>query len=134
MASLLKGFISVVSRNLKTFVKNVRTELERGEAASLITVENNPELIKAVMNELQTMDAGLLLGKLQDIEKAVYHLAGRQQQSIEKEVELEQAVVAMHTTFEEILHGMETMSDLEESEEELLENAWEGKKGAVPLN
>jgi len=134
MASLLKGFINVVSRNLKTFVKNVRTELERGEAASLITVENNPELIKAVMNELQTMDAGLLLGKLQDIEKAVYHLAGRQQQSIEKEVELEQAVVAMHTTFEEILHGMETMSDLEESEEELLDNAWEGKKGAVPLN
>lgn len=101
----------------------------------LLTSESNPELIQAVVTEMQNTDAHLLLEKMQDMEKALYHVAARQVQSMEHQKVLEEIIVSMATTLDEMLHGMsQTMDQQEESEEEALENAWDAKKSADHLN
>jgi len=116
-----KGIMGRVSKGFQTFVgKTFSTQ-------HLFTAQNSPNLINAVMQDLKRTDAGLILVSLQKLEKAIYHLAARHKEVLEKQDVLEQQIVSMHSTLEEMLHGMEGVE-----EEEAL--GWENKKGASSLN
>ncbi|HRD17157.1 MAG TPA: hypothetical protein PK181_10045 [Methanothrix soehngenii] len=70
-------------------------------------IETDEKLIKAVANELNTTSAPMILSKLQDIEKAVYHLASRVKAIGDSQERLEQLSVGLTTTMEEVLHDLE---------------------------
>jgi hypothetical protein len=131
----LKGIAGSIFNNLVALAKGYGV----GRKPALFTTENNPELIKAVTAQMQGQDAHMILSKLQDLEKAVYHVAAKQQETLEHQKQLEEVVVATATTVDEMLNGMEAAMDgvegeEEESDEEILDDAWDGKKGASPLN
>jgi len=132
MANHFKGIVGQFIRSAVTFIQHVRKELRTvHHPSTLITGQSNPELIQAVTEELKRQNAFMILGKLQDLEKAVYHLASRQKEFAERQEMLEQHVVAIHTTVEEMLHGMEIV--IEQAEESDME-AWDSKKGTPTLN
>jgi hypothetical protein len=132
MVNRLKGIVGQVVRNALSFVENVKKEFHAASQPSgLFTAQSNPELIQDVTDELKRQNASMILGKLQDIEKAIYHLASRQKELTERQELVEQHVVATHTTVEEMLHGMEVV--MEESDDSDLD-AWGTKKGATTLN
>lgn len=132
MVNRLKGIVGQFVRGAVTFVQNVKKELHAASQSSgLITAQSNPELIQAVTDELKRQNASMILGKLQDIEKAIYHLTSRQKELTERQELVEQHVVATHTTVEEMLHGMEVV--MEESDDSDLD-VWNTKKGASTLN
>lgn len=114
-----------ISTKIQTFVEKARNGF--GRSNLIVSAQSHPELIQGVMDELKQHDTGLMLARLQELEKAIYHLASRQKESLDRQEALEQLVVAMHTTLEELLHGMEMGGE----EEEYL---WDTKKGASPLN
>lgn len=95
----------------------------------LITPDNSPDVIEAVKNELQKQEAKLILTKLLDLEKAIYHIAAKQQQLSEKFKELEASVVVLSTHLEEIMNGMDTSFDETSDDETLID--WENKKKIV---
>lgn len=70
-------------------------------------IETDEKLIKAVANELNTNSAPMILSKLQDIEKVLYHLAARVKTIGDSQERLEQLSVGMSTTMEEVLHDLE---------------------------
>lgn len=123
MIKSLKGIVGSISNKIQTVVHNARKGF--GSSNLIVSAQSNPELIQSVMNELKQHDNNLMLTRLQELEKAIYHLAARQKEIIERQEALEQLVVAMHTTLEEMFNGMGS------EDEDFL---WEAKKGASPLN
>jgi hypothetical protein len=92
------------------------------------------------MRELRRQDAKLILAKLEDLEKAIYHIAGKQQDMLEGQKELEKVVVATATTLEEMVNGFDVTVSAEENlddtvddtvDEDFLVDAWGGKKKTV---
>lgn len=131
MKKLLKEF---GIRMLEAAVEVAQTEL-LGKKSGLYTSKDNPELIKVVAQELRNHEATLVLGKLQDLEKAVYHIAGKQQDVILAQKQLEEAVVKTSTCVEEIAHGIDAAINNEVgNDEEYLADAWDSKKSASPSN
>ncbi len=72
-----------------------------------MVIETDEKLIKAVANELNTSATPMILSKLQDIEKALYHLAAKVKDIGDSQARLEQISVGMSTTMEEVLHDLE---------------------------
>lgn len=70
-------------------------------------IETDEKLIKAVANELNTNVAPMILSKLQDLEKAIYHLSARVKSIADAQERLEQLSIGMSTTMEEVLHDLE---------------------------
>jgi hypothetical protein len=100
----------------------------------LYTSKDNPELIQSVTQELRNREMSLVLGKLQDLEKAVYHVAGKQQDVVLGQKHLEEMVVKTATCVEEMAHGIDVAINNETSEEEYLTDAWDTKKNTSPSN
>jgi hypothetical protein len=107
---------------------------------TLLNEADDPKLIKSVMRELRRQDAKLILAKLEDLEKAIYHIAGKQQDMLEGQKELEKVVVATATTLEEMVNGFDVTVSAEENlddtvddtvDEDFLVDAWGGKKKTV---
>lgn len=141
----LKGIVGSITNGLAKFLfKGMEggmafdpkdEEMQAESKPLLITPESNPELIQAVVAELQATDAHMLLEQMQNLEKAVYHMAARQVQGLEHQKILEETMVSMATTLDEMLHGMsQAMDQQEESDEEALEDAWDSKKSQDHLN
>lgn len=107
-------------------------------AATLITSENSPEVIEAVAEEMKSIKADLVLARLQDLEKAVYHIAGKQQELMEQQKSMEEIAVSTATSVDEILNGLEEAVNEEfegaEDDDDLESSIWEGKKASTPLN
>lgn len=133
MANLLKVFINAVASDLKPLVEELREKLQGNSTSRVISPENNPELIKAVQEEMRSTESALILSKLQDLEKAIFHLAARQQQSNERQAELTESIVVLQTALEELINGMEVVFDSDSGESENTTQAWDGKK-IPPLN
>ncbi|TXH11375.1 MAG: hypothetical protein E6R04_01995 [Spirochaetes bacterium] len=72
-----------------------------------MAIETDEKLIKAVATELNTSATPMILSKLQDIEKALYHLAAKVKDIGDSQARLEQISVGMSTTMEEVLHDLE---------------------------
>jgi predicted glycosyltransferase len=103
----------------------------------VLNSKDDPKLIKAVVRELRTQDAKLILSKLQDLEKAIYHIAGKQQDMLEFQKQLEKVVVSTATSLEEMINGFDvTVSPEEPNEEEnFLIDAWATpKKPTSPVS
>jgi CRISPR/Cas system-associated exonuclease Cas4 (RecB family) len=105
---------------------------------TLITSENSPEVIEAVAEEMKSIKADLVLARLQDLEKAVYHIAGKQQELMEQQKSMEEIAVSTATSVDEILNGLEEAVNEEfegaEDDDDLESSLWEGKKASTPLN
>lgn len=131
--------MSGVVNFLRGIVGSVFASVAKGIAENmpkpLITQENNPELIQAVLAQMQNNDTQIMSAKILDLEKAVYQLAGRQKESLERQHQQEEILVAISTTLEEMLHGMGMAEqDDDVDDEEALADAWENKKNASTLN
>lgn len=98
-----------------------------------------------VKNLVKNFDLEVIAKKIQNIEKAIYHLSGRQKESIEHQEKVEELLVHIATTLDEMLNGMDvfvngTSEDhYHESDEELddqeLDDAWESsKKSDISVN
>ena len=128
-----KGVLSSVLLGVLEVVRKAVAPKE----TSLITSENSPEVIEAVAEEMKAMKADLVLARLQDLEKAVYHIAGKQQELLEQQKNAEEIIVATATSVDEILNGLEEAvnEEFEGSEDDDIESSiWEGKKASNPLN
>lgn len=128
-----KGVLSSVLLGVLEVVRKAVAPKE----TSLITSENSPEVIEAVAEEMKAMKADLVLARLQDLEKAVYHIAGKQQELMEQQKNMEEIAVATATSVDEILNGLEEAvnEEFEGSEDDDIESSiWEGKKASNPLN
>lgn len=131
MVNRLKGIIGQSARNILSLVKSLKKEfLSTSKPLDLITPQSDPELIQTVVKELQHQNASIILGKLQDLEKAIYHLASRQNELTKQQEVFEQRLIAIHTNLEEMLNGMEIV---EENAEDF-DGHWESRKGATTLN
>jgi hypothetical protein len=102
-----------------------KTSAKKAKPTTIVT---DKKLIKAVADELNSSSAPLILSKLQDLEKAIYHLAGRVKDIGDTVSRLEQISVGMSTTMEEVLH------DLEAAESADYNNDYEPPGGNSPLN
>lgn len=125
MKNLVSRLVVLVVEEL---VDYAQTEI-LGKKSGLYTEIDNPELIQAVTKELQEHDTGLVLARLTDLEKAVYHVAGKQQDIMLQQKELEKVVISTATTLEEMVNGLD--GDMEvpgTSEDEFLGDAWGTKK------
>lgn len=135
-----KEFFSRVLNGLAKKIKPFLPESNPPVATGFYTSERNPEVIQAVTDELRRHDHSLLLARLQDLEKAIYHIAGKQTVLLEQQKSLEELGIQTATNIEEMLNGFDTaMNDeldsvKEDSEEETLNEVWETKKPASPLN
>lgn len=128
-----KGVLSSVLLGVLEVVRKAVAPKE----TSLITSQNSPEVIEAVAEEMKAMKADLVLARLQDLEKAVYHIAGKQQELMEQQKNMEEIAVATATSVDEILNGLEEAvnEEFEGSEDDDIESSiWEGKKASNPLN
>ena len=128
-----KGVLSSVLLGVLEVVRKAVAPKE----TSLITSENSPEVIEAVAEEMKAMKADLVLARLQDLEKAVYHIAGKQQELLEQQKNAEEIIVATATSVDEILNGLEEAvnEEFEGSEDDDIESSiWEGKKASSTLN
>lgn len=103
--------------------------------SGLYTSKDNPELIEAVTKEIQGKDSHLILGRLEELnehvlnlEKALYHLSGRQQDVLLHQKDMEKVLVATATSVEEIVHGIDNAEVSSGTDEEFLVDAWETKK------
>ncbi len=103
--------------------------------AGLYTAKDNPELIEAVTKEIQGKDSHLILSRLEEmndhilnLEKALYHLAGRQQDMLLQQKDMEKVLVATATSVEEIVHGIDNTEIPTGSDDEFLVDAWDTKK------
>lgn len=115
----------------------VANKVRRKSSKTLLNEVDDPKLIKAVVQELRRTDAKLILAKLEDLEKAIYHIAGKQQDMMEAQKELEKMTVATATTIEEMVNGIEIAVTPEDNDkdEEFLIDAWGGsKKAAAPTS
>lgn len=108
--SITSKIVQVSVEVLASLTKTSLTKRVQKESC-LWTSESNPQLIEAVSMQLKDQNAQMILGKLQDLEKAVYHLASRQKEVIEKQEVAEQIAVSTNTSVEEILHGLEASID-----------------------
>jgi hypothetical protein len=115
--------------------------LEKGSVAPkslILSSETNPDLIAAVTDEMHRTDAHLVLNKLIELEKAIYHIANKMQDITVNQKVLEELTISTATTVEEILNGMNDAINEEYtadgSDEELVEATWETKKAPTPLN
>lgn len=130
MKSIVQG---LVVRAVEALVDLAETKVLGRKPGMLYTETDNPELIQAVARELHGHDARLVLAKLEDLEKAVYHIAGKQQDMILQQKELEKVVVSTATTLEEMVNGIDSAmsEDAGSSEEDFLVDAWGTKKKKV---
>jgi len=127
MKSVVQG---LVVRAVEALVDLAETKVLGRKPGMLYTETDNPELIQVVAKELHSHDAHLVLNKLADLEKAVYHIAGKQQDMILQQKELEKVVVSTATTLEEMVNGIDSAmsEDVDSSEEDFLADAWGTKK------
>lgn len=93
---------------------------------------DDPKLVKTVVEELRKQDIKMILARLENLEKAIYHIAGKQQDMLEMQKELESTVVGVATTLEEMVNGIDVTVSPEENaadaEDDFLIDAWDGKK------
>lgn len=118
-------------RVVERLVNYAETEI-LGRKPGLYSEVDNPELIQAVTKELQKQDAKFILDKLTDLEKAIYHVAGKQQDMIMHQKDLEKVIVGTATTLEMMTNGIENAIDHDhadsQEEEEFLVDAWGSNK------
>lgn len=134
LMTVLGGLAEVAQKALQAIKED-----NDGSAPVLITSENHPEVIKAVTDELRASQADLVLARLQDLEKAVYHIAVKQQEVIENLKGIEEMVVSTASSVEEIVNGIneatdEFEADGSEGDDDLTGSLWETKKASSPLN
>lgn len=120
-------------------LEKVKTLLTFKDNSLLITRANNPELINLVTKELENKKTDMILAKLQDLEKVVYHLAAKQQEMLVNQKCLEEVAVVTATGVEELLHGLEEAVEQNREQDSDSEDSpsfetWETKKGASHLN
>lgn len=130
----VKSFVrGLVVQAVERLVDLAETKVLGRKPGMLYTETDNPELIQAVTRELHAHDAHLVLSKLEDLEKAVYHIAGKQQDLIEGQKELEKVVVSTATSLEEVVNGIDSAmtEDSSDDENDFLVDAWGTKKKKV---
>jgi hypothetical protein len=92
--------------------------------STLYTEVEHPKLIKAVVKELKNHDAKLILAKLEDLEKAIYHIAVKQQDMLLQQQQIEKVVVGTSTAVEEMMNGFEMVAEESMQEEDLPVDVW----------
>lgn len=96
--------------------------------SGLYTEVDNPLLIQAVVTELRGQEAKMLLAKCEDLEKAIYHIAGKQQDMLLQQKELEKVAISTATLVEEMVNDVESSMTEDLSDDEFLSDAWGSKK------
>jgi hypothetical protein len=97
--------------------------MKKVKSAGVPVIETDKKLIEAVANELNTNSAPVILSKLQDLEKAIYHLAGKIKNISESQRRLEQISVGMSTTMEQVLHDLDIEDDVADESPEPLKGS-----------
>ena len=138
---------------LKKALVNATNDINKGENVNkknIIEPEIKKDVIKSVeVQMLQSFDLQVISTRIHELEKAIYHLSGRNKELIDSHQQLEEIVVRMATTLEEMLNSLEDLpeyigviqdpdsipsDELDEEDEEIINEAWEAKKGTNPLN
>lgn len=131
----VKSFVrGLVVRAIERLVDLAETKVLGRKPGMLYTETDNPELIQAVIRELREYDTHLVLSKLGDLEKAVYHIARKQQDLIEGQKDLEKIAVSTATSLEEVVNGIDSAmtEDLsDDGENDFLVDAWGAKKKKI---
>lgn len=115
------------------FSKEVIEEVKGTKKNRVLVID--PEETDRIIKQMEQNDLQVLSERVQDLEKAVYHMAGKQSKSLESSEVLEEIIIAVSTAVEELLNRTENgMSVSLDQEDEVEYPTPTNKKNITKLN
>lgn len=113
------------NKKIKKLPEQVENE---ATTVNLISLRDSPELTKEILSKMEQANSfSAISSDIREMKKIVIHMAAQQQKMIDRINELDQRVVDMSTTLEELLNNaVELVNEQEEEilDEENLDEFW----------
>ena len=128
MAKFFKKLMSIV---LGFFYHRGETALVQEKTNSAIipspvVLESSSELIKAVQDKMNEVSNFTLAAQVAGLEKAIYHLATRQADTLTELKATSEQLLVISTSLEEILHLIDGAYAEDQEDEAIMNEAWDG--------